>query len=261
MYYISSFKNIVKSARCRLRRSIVSRRLLFRDLSNHPAVVIAPHPDDETFGTGGMIAMKRQSGVPVHVIFLTEGSASHANCCTIAPDKIGHIRHEQSVEAGAFLGLQPDSLLWLGVRDGEIPGEDADGFEDAVIIISEKFDKIAPLEIYCPHPFDGLPDHEAASTIVRHAVLRANYSFEIIYYTIWAWYNTPSPMNHSFDCNKGWALDINSVLDRKAAALSCYLDSSPAPCGWPYCGRLPAALLNSVRCPTEIFFDGNVDNE
>ncbi|NQT55515.1 MAG: PIG-L family deacetylase [Desulfobacteraceae bacterium] len=244
-----------------MRRSIISRRLPFRELSNHSAVVIAPHPDDETFGTGGMIAMKRQAGLPVHVIFLTEGSASHANCCTIAPEKIGRIRHEQSIEAAACLGLESDGLVWLGLRDGEIPVEGAYAFEDAVKIISEQFDKIAPSEIYCPHPYDGLPDHEAASAIVWHAVLRTNHSFEIIYYTIWAWYNTPSPMNQFFNWNKGWALDIASILDRKADAVSCYLDSSPSPCGYPYCGRLPAALLDGFRKPTEIFFDGDADNE
>jgi len=252
-------KNMVKSARCRLRRNVVSRRLPFRDLSNNSVIVIAPHPDDETFGSGGMIAMKRQAGVPVHVIFLTEGSASHANCCTIAPEKIGHIRREQSVKAAVCLGIQPDGLTWLGLRDGEIPVEGSVGFGDAIANISEQFDRIAPAKIYCPHPHDGLPDHEAASMIVRHAVLRANHSFEIIYYTIWAWYNTRSPMNKFFDWKNGWALDINSVLKTKAAAMRCYLDSSPAPCGYPYCGRLPSALLDGFRKPTEIFFDGDVD--
>jgi len=259
--YPISFKNIIKSARCRLRRSIVSRRLPFRNLSKNSAVVIAPHPDDETFGAGGMIAMKKQAGVPVHVIFLTEGSASHANCCTIAPEKIGRIRREQSIEAAACLGLESDGLVWVGLRDGKIPVEGADGFENAVIIISEQFDEIAPAEIYCPYPHDGLPDHEAASMIVRHAVLRAKRSFEIIYYTTWAWYNTPSPINQFFDWKNGWTLDTDRVLDRKASAMSRYLDNSRAPCGWPYCGRLPAALVDGFRKPTEIFFDGDVNNE
>jgi LmbE family N-acetylglucosaminyl deacetylase len=42
-------------------------------VSHKSALIFSPHQDDETLGCGGAIALKRQMGVPVKVIFLTDG--------------------------------------------------------------------------------------------------------------------------------------------------------------------------------------------
>ncbi len=35
--------------------------------------MFSPHQDDEAFGCGGMIALKSEQGIPVVVVFLTDG--------------------------------------------------------------------------------------------------------------------------------------------------------------------------------------------
>ncbi|PQP34718.1 hypothetical protein C6A37_06280 [Desulfobacteraceae bacterium SEEP-SAG9] len=259
--YYESLKMIVKSARCRLRRSIITGRLATRDLSSHSAVVVAPHPDDEIFGTGGMIAMKREAGVPVHVIFLTEGGSSHATCCSVPYEDVGEVRRKQAVEATDCVGLQSNDLTWFNLRDGKIPSDGQDGFNKAVTNLADEFGGLVPTEIYCPHPHDWFPDHEVTSRIVQLAAQHSRYSFKIIYYTVWIWYNAPSKMSKFFDLNRGWILDIHPVFEKKASAIHRYLNSAPAPCGHPYCGKLPKALLHGIRKANEIFFDGDVDNE
>jgi hypothetical protein len=42
-----------------------------------PFVVLSPHPDDETLGTGGLIAEACTRGQEVDVIVVTDGSGSH----------------------------------------------------------------------------------------------------------------------------------------------------------------------------------------
>jgi len=37
------------------------------------ALVLAPHPDDETLGCGATILRKRAAGTPVHVLIVTDG--------------------------------------------------------------------------------------------------------------------------------------------------------------------------------------------
>ncbi len=256
-----SLKNTIKAIRCRLRRQFYAGCLQSRNLSSHSAVVVAPHPDDEIFGAGGMIAMKREAGVPVRVIFLAEGGGSHSTCCATDYEEVGSIRRQQAVEATACVGLQSDDLTWFNMRDGKIPFDGQYGFNEAVTNLANEFERLKLTEIYCPHPHDGFPDHEAASRIVQHAAQHLKHIHRIIYYTVWACYNTPSPMSKFFDWNTGWLLDIRTVAEKKDAATQRYLNSKPAPCGYPYCGRLPKALVHGVKMPNEIFFDGDVHNE
>ena len=41
------------------------------------ALVLAPHPDDESLGTGGLIAACVAEGRRVHVAVVSDGAASH----------------------------------------------------------------------------------------------------------------------------------------------------------------------------------------
>ncbi|WP_287171998.1 PIG-L family deacetylase [Mesorhizobium sp.] len=41
-----------------------------------PAVIVAPHPDDEMLGCGGVAAKKIASGAKVRLVFVTDGAAS-----------------------------------------------------------------------------------------------------------------------------------------------------------------------------------------
>src|SRR5580704_16937481 len=44
-----------------------------------PLLVLAPHPDDESLGCGGLIADCQARGQPVYVLILTDGAGSHRN--------------------------------------------------------------------------------------------------------------------------------------------------------------------------------------
>ena len=49
------------------------------DLTGKRVLVLAPHPDDETFGCGGSLALHAEAGDPVKVVFLTNGAAGEAS--------------------------------------------------------------------------------------------------------------------------------------------------------------------------------------
>ncbi len=42
-------------------------------LSQKSAMIFSPHQDDETFGCGGLIALKREQQIPVVVVIITDG--------------------------------------------------------------------------------------------------------------------------------------------------------------------------------------------
>ena len=45
-------------------------------------VVVSAHPDDETLAAGGLMATAAGRGIAVHVIIVTDGSASHPDSPT-----------------------------------------------------------------------------------------------------------------------------------------------------------------------------------
>ncbi|GBC62218.1 PIG-L family deacetylase [Desulfonema ishimotonii] len=247
--YLKIFKGMAKSARSALRRSWLERRLPVREISGRSALIVAPHPDDETFGAGGLIALKRTAGVSVRVLFLTGGEASHTACCNTDRELIRSVRRQQASAASVPLGLSPDDLIWSDFQDGNIPHEGSAGFEHAVAGMSEVILRFQPDEIYCPHPADGHPDHRAATRITETAVKHSVPYIRIVYYTVWACYNAPHLISG------GWRLDARPVYEKKAAAIREYLDQKPAPCGIPWCGRLPEAVIRSARSAVELYRD------
>jgi N-acetylglucosamine malate deacetylase 1 len=252
---MSTLKQLIKNLRCKFRWFRLTRRIPFAKISTLSTVIIAPHPDDETFGAGGLIAIKKKAGISVKVIFLTMGEASHKWCCNISPEELIKERRKQAISACQTLGLEANDLIWLNLRDGNIPKNGELGFDKAVFMLKEELIILSPEEIYCPHPFDGLRDHEATNQVVNVAVKSAITSTRIIYYLVWAWFNSPSLNHNCFEFEKAWKINIDSVHARKLAAIECFLNSPFAPCGQPFCGKLPSALIWCLAQDSEVFFE------
>ena len=84
-------------------------------------VVLAPHPDDESLGVGGTIAQLIGLGLPVGVIFLTDGEASHPGSESHPPSALGTLRRSEARGACRALGVTDDAVAFLGLPDGAVP--------------------------------------------------------------------------------------------------------------------------------------------
>lgn len=84
-------------------------------------LAVLAHPDDETFGTGGTLALYAARGVAVHLLCATRGEVG-----TVEPEKmagfatIGDLRQHELECAAGHLGLQ--GVHFLGYRDSGMPG-------------------------------------------------------------------------------------------------------------------------------------------
>ena len=94
--------------------------------STDRVLVLAPHPDDEVIGCGGVIQRCRAMGIPLRVVFFTYGDNNewsflfyrkHAVLLPSAVKRMGLLRHEEAVHAGFVLGLEPSQLVFLGYPD------------------------------------------------------------------------------------------------------------------------------------------------
>jgi len=94
------------------------------------AVVVAPHPDDEVLGAGGLVARLVRRRQPVDVVFLTSGdgyleaAGLAAETCpqdAWALRELAVVRQGEARTAATRLGLDPAHLHFLGFPDGDLP--------------------------------------------------------------------------------------------------------------------------------------------
>jgi GlcNAc-PI de-N-acetylase len=107
-----------------------AQRLPFRPvreaLEDRPLIVVAPHPDDESLGCGGLIAAACRQGLRGKVIIVSDGAGSHPYSKAYPPDRLRAIRQEEAKRAGAELGLKVDEdMLFLGFPDRFVPSDGA----------------------------------------------------------------------------------------------------------------------------------------
>jgi LmbE family N-acetylglucosaminyl deacetylase len=209
--------------------------------------VVAPHPDDETFGLGGLIAQKSRLGAKVQVLFLTSGEASHAECNCTPRETIKSVREGQAVAALRLLGVPPEAVGWLRLTDGSVPMNGAAGFDEAVREIAARLSCWQPAEVYYPHALDANRDHRAATQLVQAALPLLRNRCVPLAYMVWGWYLPPAGLAKSVLKRQWQRLDVGAARSAKLAAVDCYLRAEPAACGSPYCGRLPRGL---VKCNT-----------
>lgn len=149
-------------------------------------IVVAAHPDDETLGVGGLIARAGRAGVPVTVVVLTNGEASHPGSSTHDPARLAALRRVEVTAAVA--ALAPAAVVRLfDLPDGSLAGH----HDEAVRAISAEIGAGGPgTWLVAPWRLDGHPDHAAAAEAAQHAVRdRAVRRFG---YPIWAWHwSTP----------------------------------------------------------------------
>ncbi len=89
-------------------------------------LILAPHPDDETLGCGGLIAQARQLNIPVRVVFLTNGDGSGSTQIgeTLRRGKrqtfleLAAMRQGEATAALEKLGVSPEDIVFLGYPDG-----------------------------------------------------------------------------------------------------------------------------------------------
>ena len=124
------------------------------DFSSHDALVIAPHPDDESLGCGGSIVKHMKAGSRVKVIFLTDGDKGDFE--GRYGDRYIEIRKESAREA----------MITLGVKDFEFWGYSDRLLHQSVQEVREKLISairtFSPLIIYAPSPLEAHPDHKTA---------------------------------------------------------------------------------------------------
>jgi LmbE family N-acetylglucosaminyl deacetylase len=191
-------------------------------------LVIAAHPDDETFRCGGTLALLARRGVRVHVLCATRGEAGIPE---MAPQQAGWIRQAELECSCRALGIEPPRFL--GHQDGTLAQVDE---ERAVAQVTAVVRELRP-QVLLTWPPDGLsghPDHVAVSRWTSLAFERAGSlgpDAPLALYYLAVPRSVAEVMGFSFlhsvaDEEVSLTVDVGPVWEQKVAAIGCHASQS-----------------------------------
>jgi LmbE family N-acetylglucosaminyl deacetylase len=216
-------------------------------------VVIAPHQDDESLGCGGIIARKRNEGIPVHVIFITDGSASHPGHPRVTTADLARVRRAEAMRAMACLGVERTAVHFLEEPDGTLNAITPARRAALVARLSGLLTKLTPAEIFLPCRPDGSSEHDATFNFVINAIQDASLQPAIWEYPVWSWWNPGLLLLRwlrAKDCRR---LPLEDYHQGKLQAIDCY-QSQIRPLAPDTRPALPPELVGIFRHDTEFFF-------
>jgi len=136
-------------------------------MEKHVAVVL-PHPDDETFGCAGTIALYRRAGVPVTVICGTLGQMGRnmGKPFFATRETLATVREKELRDACAVLDVTDVRLL--GLRDKTIEFENREHLAERIAALLQE---IGATDVITHYPGHGVhPDHDALGAATVRAV-------------------------------------------------------------------------------------------
>jgi LmbE family N-acetylglucosaminyl deacetylase len=178
----------------------IARAMLLRSahdvtatLATRSALIVAPHPDDETLGCAARILAAKRAGAVVTVVVATDGSGSHEGVGA-DPAAIRELRRAELAEATRRLGLPASDVIELGHPDGELSDRIDRLSNDLAAVIRQR----QPADVYVTCAAEWHPDHAAAAVAARRAV-GSGPAPRLLEYPIWLWSDWPVSRRHRRD--------------------------------------------------------------
>jgi len=217
-------------------------------------LVVAPHPDDETLGCGGLIARQAAAGRRVHVLFVTDGEASHEGHPELQPADLGRQRRDEAVAALGELGIvNPRSAAtFLGAPDGRLNRLDTDERSAVIDVLAKWIRADRPEAVCTPFLGGGSSEHDATTAMVR-AALGPTSGVALFEYPIWAWWNALRLGGQVRNATANFRLQLGPLRAAKLRALRCHRSQVEPVAPWTE-PVLPPAIVEPCTGPTEFYF-------
>lgn len=182
-------------------------------------LVVFPHPDDETFGCGGTIALFTKSGIPVTYVCATLGQMGRnmGKPLFATRESLPQVREAELEQACKVLGIK--RLIKLGLRDKTIEFEEPEALTGRVEQIIRE---VRPSLVLTHYPGYAVhPDHNALGEVTIRAISRLSAE------------ERPEVYAHAFAHMSQDVIgppdiknDISTVADMKLAAIQAHRSQS-----------------------------------
>jgi LmbE family N-acetylglucosaminyl deacetylase len=155
------------------------------EFAHGKVLVVAPHPDDESLGCGGLISLLAQNNSAFYIVFVTDGSASHRNSKAWSPRRLAALREQEACRALACLGIANAPRLFLRLPDANMPIPGTPAWKCAVATVSDILRSFSPDLILLPWRRDPHCDHRASWLLSQQALRKATLRPDTLEYAIW----------------------------------------------------------------------------
>lgn len=158
----------------------------------HPAsldaeriLVMAPHPDDESLGCGGLVASLVGAGRRFHFVFVTDGGSSHRRSKTWPRQRLAARREEEAAEALRRLGAGKEARTFLRLPDAAMPAPRSDAGHAALLVLAELVGDFRPDLVLVPWRRDPHCDHRDTWSLTQDALAVSAATPPVFEYAIW----------------------------------------------------------------------------
>lgn len=236
-------KNLFRSFRQNIFKILVNSKGSKFSVNSKTTLIIAPHPDDETFGCAGLIFQKKNLNSKVYVLFLTGGEGSIKD---FPKEEIKENRIKTS--KNVCLKLKVDEVFNFDIEDGKIDSKDIQTQNKLKKLILEKEIK----EVYVTHEFENWSDHNQASKLAFNVVSRIKINIKLYYYWVWIWYSLGFRELKKLNLENSFFINLKKESYLKQKLINMYLINKSKN-GIPYCGDLPRLFLKAFTKNIEVF--------
>lgn len=242
-------KTLIKNIFGRISYNIGILLIKKRNTSFKSILVLAPHPDDEIIGLGGLVLQTLKNNGQVYITYLTDGKNSGASA---NKNEIKKQRIRLSEQVINKLNINPENISRLHLPDGEVPFSEENRFKETVNKIKLQIESIKPDAIFATAKSDYWPfDHVACSQIAKEAIKTSTFKSELWFYWIWTWYHLKPWHLLKLNFKKLNKIDVTEELSEKQKLIEIYLNAYSQD-GLPWSGMLPKSMIHPFSKEFEI---------
>jgi LmbE family N-acetylglucosaminyl deacetylase len=187
-------------------------------------LVVTPHPDDETFSSGGLLSMLAANGNNVQIVIYTTDNAG-SNDPTMTKERLAQIRRREEEDACAILGIPKDHITWLGHDDGMLEYVDRRELTRQVAreIRRHRPDAVLSIDPGAPYEQWHKSDHRSGAVITADAMRAAAWRLYFPELEREGFKQHRVPVVFFFFSNQpNYTVDIADVLQKKAKAAAAH---------------------------------------
>jgi LmbE family N-acetylglucosaminyl deacetylase len=215
-------------------------------------LILAPHPDDESLGCGGMIAEACARGLHPRIVVLTDGSMSHPHSSSYPARRLSGLRERELLDATALLGVPAEEVFFMRYVDTQAPRSGAD-LQEAANALAQLIRSSECASVVVSWEHDPHCDHAAAAAIA--AVACRATGTRLLAYPIWGWRLPPEMLIDTAPIC-GFQLDISQHVHRKRQAILAHASQyagiiNDDPEGF----QLPADFIEHFLAAPEVYIE------